>query len=128
MANLPKPDPQAALKYFQQKLDFTAGAFEVKQWMGEKAPMTLIDVRRAEDFEKGHIPGAINLPKGIWNQPKGLAQDKTNVVYCYSQTCHLAAAASVEFAKQGYPVVEMEGGFENWRRSHFEVTSAVAVR
>ena len=41
---------------------------------------------------------------------KGLRKDKTNVLYSYSQVCHLAATAAVEFVGQGYSVMELDGG------------------
>ena len=124
MANVPKPDPAAAQKYFEQKLACTTGPIELSHWIEEKAPVTIVDVRRREDYEKGHIPGAINLPKEQWESARGLAKDKTNVVYCYSQTCHLAAAAAVTFAKKGYSVVELEGGFSTWQKAQLEVAAA----
>ncbi len=121
MANIPKPDPAAAAKYFQQKLDCTTGPIELGHWIEEKAPITIIDVRRPEDFEKGHIPGALNLPKEKWEGVKGLTKDRTNVVYCYSQTCHLAAAAALIFSKKGFPAVELEGGFNTWLKAKLPV-------
>ena len=48
-------------------------------------------------------------------------KDRTAVIYCYSQTCKLAAAAAVEFASAGIPVVEMEGGFEAWEKNQLPV-------
>ncbi len=121
MANMPKPDPQAALKYFQQKLDCTTGPIEVSHWLEEKAPVQIIDVRRPEDYSKGHIPGAVNLPREQWETAKGLAKDKTNIVYCYSQTCHLAAAAAVVLAQKGFSMVELEGGFNTWIKAKLPV-------
>lgn len=115
-----------ALRYFQQKLDCTTGPIELSHWIEEKAPVNIIDVRRPEDFAKGHIPGAINLPKEEWSSAKGLAREKTNVVYCYSQTCHLAAAAAVEFAKKGFSVVELEGGFNTWLKAQLETVAGKA--
>jgi len=123
MANVPKPDSQTALKYFQQKLECTTGPIEVSHWLGEGAPVNLIDVRAREDYEKGHIPGAVNLPRDQWATAKGLSKDKTNVVYCYSQTCHLAAAAAAEFSKKGFSVMEMEGGFNTWQKAQLAVES-----
>jgi len=38
-----------------------------------------------------------------------------NVVYCYSAVCHLAARACISFASRGFPVMEMDGGFEAWK-------------
>ncbi len=122
-SRVPKPDPQTALKYFQTKLDCTTGPIELSHWIKERAPMVVVDVRRPEDYEKGHIPGALNLPKEKWSDPKGLSKDKTNVLYCYSQTCHLAAAAAAEFAKKGFPVVELEGGFITWERAKLDIES-----
>lgn len=90
MATVPKPDPGGAFKYFQQKLNYTTGPIEVNHWIEEKAPLNIIDVRRPEDYEKGHLPGATNLPREQWDAAKGLSKDKTNILYCYSQTCHLA--------------------------------------
>lgn len=121
MANVPKANPQEAVKYFEAKLNFTTGPIEVSHWLEENAPIQVIDVRAREDFEKGHVPGAISIPRGQWQNPKGLSKDKTNVIYCYSQTCHLAASAALEFAKKGFSVVEMEGGFNAWQKAQLEV-------
>jgi len=71
-------------------------------------------VRYPADFRKGHIPGAVNLPKGKWEKPAGLSKDKLNVLYCYNQQCHLASEAASILVAQGYPVAEMEGGFATW--------------
>ncbi len=121
MSNVPKADPAIAVKYFQQKLDYTCGAVELKHWLEEKAPLIVIDVRRAEDYKKGHIPGALSIPREQWENAKGLSKDKTHVVYCYTQQCHLAAGAALVFAKKGYSVVELEGGFDNWKACGFSV-------
>ena len=50
-------------------------------------------------------------------------KEKTNIVYCYSQVCHLAAAAVRYFAENDYPVMELEGGFEKWERHDLPVES-----
>ena len=108
-------DPQKARAYFENKVAFTTGPMELSHQL-ESRGVNIVDVRQAEDYEKGHIPGAINLPHGTWDNPRNLAKDKTNVVYCYSQQCHLAAQACVAFASKGFPVMELEGGFEVWEQ------------
>ena len=125
MAKVPKPDSKTAIEYFQKKLDCTTGPIEVSHWIEEKAPITIIDVRAPEDYEKSHIPGALNLPRDKWGTAKGLSKARTHVIYCYSQTCHLAAAAALEFAKKGYSVIEMEGGFNTWQKAQLEVAAGV---
>ena len=87
--------------------------------------VNVVDVRAAEDFSEGHIPGAINLPKDQWHALKGLRKDKTNVLYCYSQVCHLAASAALEFAAKGYPVMELEGGWRWWKDDGFQIQNEI---
>jgi rhodanese-related sulfurtransferase len=115
-------DTARARAYFEDKLAYTTGPVELDRLLrsGENQ-LTVVDVRDAEDFAKGHIPGAINLPKGTWDNPQGLSKDHTNIVYCYTQVCHLAASACLEFASQGYPVMELEGGFNTWKDYEMEI-------
>lgn len=110
-------DPRQARDYFAQKLAFTTGPYELDGQIKRKEPITIVDVRLPSDFRAGRVPGAINLPHGKWHTLAGLSKDRTAVIYCYSQTCKLAAAAAVEFASAGFPVVEMEGGFEAWEKN-----------
>jgi rhodanese-related sulfurtransferase len=113
-------DPQKAKEYFEAKISFTTGPVELERMMKQGENINIVDVRAAEDYAEGHIPGAVNLPKDKWQTLEGLRKDKTNVVYCYSQVCHLAATAAVEFASKGYPVMELEGGFRAWKEHDME--------
>ncbi len=114
-------DPVRAKAYFEDKLAFTTGPVEMERMISSGNNVIVVDVREAEDFARGHIPGAINLPKEKWDDPDGLSRDKTNVVYCYTQTCHLAASACVVFAGKGYPVMELEGGFAAWKANDMQI-------
>src|ERR1044071_7063507 len=85
-------------------LSNSTGPVELDKWIksGEDN-LIVVDVRAAADFAKGHIPGAIHIPCDQWDHPRALSRDKTSVVYCYTQQCHLAANACVRFAAAGYP-------------------------
>ena len=109
-----KYDFEAARGHFAAKNAFTTGAHELTGMIDRKEDIVIVDVRFPSDFRKGHVPGAVNLPKGKWHDPKGLSKEKLNILYCYNQTCHLAAEAASQLIAQGYPVVEMEGGFATW--------------
>ena len=115
---------QKALKFFEEKVAFTAGPVEVKAMMNEPN-VQIIDVRKREDYDKSHVPNAISIPgTDIERNLNKLSKDKINVLYCYTQQCHLAAKSAVILAKNGYPVMEMEGGFDAWRNIYdFEVVS-----
>ncbi len=115
------PDPDEAKQYFETKLKFTAGPMEVDRLRREKGKyIQLVDVRAAEDYQKEHLPGAINLPQDGWGNLTSLARDKTNILYCYSIVCYLATRACARFAGEGYAVMEMEGGFKEWKKHHLE--------
>jgi rhodanese-related sulfurtransferase len=122
---LKKNDPAKAREYFADKMAFTTGPVEVSNNIKEGNSMTIVDVREEEDFHKGHVPGAMNLPYSRWKTYEGLRKDVLNVLYCYSPTCHLAAMAAVEFSEKGYPVMEMDGGFEAWKENDLEIESEV---
>jgi rhodanese-related sulfurtransferase len=89
--------------------------------------INIVDVRAAEDYAKSHIPSAVNLPKERWSSFAGLSRDKVNILCCYTQTCHLAANAAVEFAAHGYHVMAMEGGFEAWLHNELPVETGQHV-
>lgn len=93
----------------------------LSQAIAEKRDLVVVDVRAAEHFAEGHIPGAVNLPRDQWHTAAGLSKEKVNVVYCYSGTCPLGGEACAQLAEQGYPVVEMDGGFDVWDSSELEV-------
>ncbi len=117
---LQRNDPARAREYFTQKMAFTTGPVELARNLNRE-DVVIVDVREADDFQKGHIPGAINLPHDKWGTRQGLRKDALNVLYCYSQQCHLAATAAVEFAGDGFSVMEMDGGFKAWQENELEI-------
>ena len=110
-------NPEKAAHFFEEKLEFTTGPIELHGMIQRHENINIVDVREFEDYSKGHIPGAINLPKTSWKTYSGLSENKVNVIYCYSEACHLSANAAMEFAKHGFSVMELEGGFETWRQN-----------
>jgi len=116
-------DIASARAHFAAKHSFTTGPHELLGMIDRKEDVVIVDVRFPTDFRKAHVPGAVNLPKGKWHTAAGLAKDKLNVLYCYNQTCHMAAEAAVELLALGYPVVEMEGGFATWEANGYPVAA-----
>ena len=119
-------DFNAARAHFAAKLGFTTGPHEVTGMIDRKDDVVIVDVRFPTDYRKAHIPGAVNVPKGKWHEAAGLSKDKLNILYCYNQTCHMAAEAAVELIALGYPVAEMEGGFATWEANGYPVASAAS--
>lgn len=109
--------------HFAARNAFTTGPHELTGLIDRKADIVIVDVRLPADFRKAHVPGAINLPNGKWDKPVGLRKDALNVLYCYDATCHLASAAGQKLVEQGYPVIEMEGGFATWEARGYPVAT-----
>ena len=120
-------DFAAAREHFAARNAFTTGPHELAGMLDRKDDIVIVDVRFPSDFRKAHIPGAINIPKGKWQNARGLSKEKLNVLYCYNQQCHLASEAAAELLAQGYPVVEMEGGFAQWEANASPVEGAQPV-
>ena|SRR5258705_4910371 len=125
MTDLTQFDPVKAWEFFHAKMQYTTGPIELERMINEYAKINIVDVRSPEDFNGGHIPGAVNIPKDKWTSLEGLQKDKLNVLYCYTQTCHLAAHAAEWFAAKGYPVMEMEGGFAAWKAADLKIDKTV---
>jgi len=76
-----------------------------------------LDVREADEYQQGAIPGALHLPRGFLEvQIEGVvpAKDRPIVVYCAGGTRSAFAAKSLQ--ELGYSdVVSMIGGFNRWK-------------
>jgi len=74
----------------------------------------LLDVRQPEEYEAGHIPGAMLIPLGeLEARHKELEQDKKIITYCRSG--HRSMAAAIALCELGYKDVHhLEGGILNW--------------
>jgi rhodanese-related sulfurtransferase len=114
-------DAARARAWFEDKLAFTTGPVELDHMLKSNEHIVVVDVRELDDFAKGHVPGALNLPQDKWDDLEGMSREKTHIFYCYTQTCHLAAQACAKFASRGYPVMEMEGGFAAWKAADLDI-------
>lgn len=125
-------DFDKAREFFLAKTAFTTGVHELEvliQSGKDRDKYQVVDVRYPADYAKSRIPGAINLPKAKWRNADALAalkKDATLYLYCYTPTCHLAAEAALELSRQGYRVVEVEGGWERWLHDGFAVEEQAA--
>jgi rhodanese-related sulfurtransferase len=79
--------------------------------------VVIVDVRKAEDFNQGHIPGAINifLPDLVAGDAR-LGKASHIIVYANSFADPLSRAAGKRLLALGYKgVEEFQGGVESWR-------------
>jgi rhodanese-related sulfurtransferase len=78
----------------------------------------VIDVREYDEFAAGHLPGAINIPRGVLEFKIGMVPEcanKAGAFLLYCRTSGRAALSAVQLQKIGYEnVISMAGGFEIW--------------
>ena len=76
----------------------------------------ILDVRTASEYAEGHISGAVNidvLASGFAEKIAALDKEKTLAIYCRSG--RRSKAAAEQAVKQGFTVVELDGGVLSWR-------------
>lgn len=78
--------------------------------------VVLLDVRPTNEFEKGHIPGALNVPiDELTKRLKKLPKTKEYIAYCRGSFCVFADEAIHLLTKYGYKAKRLEQGFSDWK-------------
>ena len=84
--------------------------------------VTVIDVRPVEEFNAGHLSGAINIPLDeLDHHLKELDSGKEIVAYCRGPHCVLAFDAVARLRQKGLKARRLDGGFPEWRVSGFPI-------
>lgn len=89
-------------------------ADEARRLLEQNPDVLLIDVRQPDEYEKGHIPGAILIPlPELPNKFGELRSDKTIITYCRLGRRSLAAAQLIAGEKD-VEVFSIDGGIMAW--------------
>jgi rhodanese-related sulfurtransferase len=100
------------------------GVDDAKTLLESKQSLLLVDVREDNEWEAGHLPGAVHIGRGVLE--KGIEQHAPNektpiVVYCHSGARSALAAQTLQ--KMGYTnVSSMAGGIAAWQVKGFPVS------
>jgi rhodanese-related sulfurtransferase/DNA-binding transcriptional regulator YhcF (GntR family) len=84
--------------------------------------VTVLDVRPAEEYTAGHLPGAINVPvehlaKRLRKLPKG----REVIAYCRGPYCLLSVDAVTLLRSKGLKARRLENGFPEWKAAGLPV-------
>lgn len=86
--------------------------------------VTVLDVRPAEEFELGHVPGAVNIPTTeLKRRLSELPRSKEIVAYCRGPYCVFAFEAVAALRAAGYKARRLEDGLPHWRAAGLPVES-----
>ena len=89
-----------------------------------KGDVTVVDVRPVEEYEAGHISGAISMPLAELDRRLAALPKRRDVVaYCRGPYCVLAIEAAKRLRIRGYRAFRLEAGVQDWRARGLTVAS-----
>jgi len=91
----------------------------------QKQSVSIIDAREPNDFERGHIPGAQNIP---WRNPDEISipanilKTQLIVIYCSDPGCEKSIEMAFYLYENGFGQVRIfQGGWEEWTKAGYPV-------
>jgi rhodanese-related sulfurtransferase len=94
---------------------------DVKNYLDAGNSPVLVDIRGLDEWERGHLDGAIHIPRGRLEaevEEKVLDKSAETIVYCAGGVRSLLGAISMK--ELGYEnLVSMDGGFGDWEDAHY---------
>lgn len=110
--------------YFDQRDDFEPVTRKQLLKRSRAAAVTILDVRPADEFALGHLPGALNIPlRALQSRLSELKRDNEIVAYCRGPYCVLSYEAVAALRKHGFNARRLEDGFPEWRAAGLPVSS-----
>ena len=86
-----------------------------KEMMEREDGHIVIDVRRQDEYDSGHIPGAVCIPnETIGTEPPAGLEDKDQIILVYCRSGRRSKEASQKLADMGYRNVYEFGGILDW--------------
>ena len=112
----------------QRVREFTIDEYRARVAGGDK--FTLVDVREDREWDKGHLPGAIHLGKGVIERDIETAiPDKAAPIVCYCGGGFRSALVCDNLQKMGYTnAISLDGGFRGWSGQGLPVVGETAEK
>lgn len=90
-------------------------ATEAQELMASEEGYVIVDVRTPEEYDSGHIPGAVNVPnEEIGSEDPEALPDKGQLVLVYCRSGNRSVQAAEKLAALGYTNVVEFGGITSW--------------
>lgn len=91
----------------------------------KKGLVTVLDVRPREEYEAGHLPGAVNIPiDRLESELARLPRKREVVAYCRGPYCLMSFEAVAALRKRGWKARRLEDGFPEWKAAGLPVESS----
>lgn len=113
--------------YFRARDDMEPLSREELLRRAKDGLVTVLDVRPADEFQAGHLPGAMNIPlAGLGKRLKELPKDQEVIAYCRGAYCILSFEAVAHLRRKGYKARRLEDGFPEWKAAGLPVEDTAA--
>lgn len=125
----PAADREESLRHLRSKLSLATDPSDVAADLADgDSGFLVLDARSHESYAEGHVPGAISFPHREMNEKSvsSLPRDTVIVTYCDGIGCNASTKAAWKLAQLGFPVKEMLGGLDWWRRDGHPVETGAA--
>ena len=84
--------------------------------------ITVLDVRPAEEYAAGHLPGAINVPVDrLEKYLSKLPKRKEVLAYCRGPYCLMSVEAVEKLRRRGFKAKRLQNGYPEWRAAGLPV-------
>jgi rhodanese-related sulfurtransferase/DNA-binding transcriptional ArsR family regulator len=114
--------------FFEQRDGLEAVPGEELLRRVKQGEVTILDVRPAEEYRAGHIPGALSIPVAeIKARLDELPRDRDVVAYCRGPYCVMAVEAVEILRRKGIRAHRLEQGVLEWRARGWPVDQATGV-
>ena len=102
---------------------------EAKEMMGRDDGHVVVDVRRQDEYDAGHIPGAILLPnESIGDTPPEALPDRNQIILIYCRSGNRSKEAAQKLFDMGYTNIYEFGGIITWTGEIVTETAPPAER
>lgn len=99
----------------QEAIYMNISAEEAKKIMDTEEGYIILDVRTREEFDQGHIPGAILIPDTeIKAQAGEVLTDKDQLILVYCRSGRRSKLAAETLVELGYTNIREFGGIMDW--------------
>ncbi|WLS80129.1 rhodanese-like domain-containing protein [Erwinia pyri] len=116
--------------WLRAKLACYADAWDLAQDLAAGVEeIVVLDVRSVEQYQKGHICGAVSFPHRMMTADTlaALDREKVYITYCDGIGCNGSTKGAWKLTAAGYQVKELIGGLDFWLRDQHPVTQGEAA-